>query len=145
MGKVKNSEVIDLRMTSRSKRIRQRMLDSDPTISSERAVLFTEYVKEHWSEPAMTRLAGGFTHVLDNMTIRIEPEELIVGNLGPTPRSCQIFPEYSWKWINDGTDLISIQLAKFSSIFIIITCRSTSRKETECSKLEQELVDSQLN
>ncbi|MHA1948633.1 MAG: glycyl radical protein [Candidatus Thorarchaeota archaeon] len=104
MGKVKNSEVNDLRMTSRSKRIRQRMLDSEPTISSERAVLFTEYVKEHWSEPAMTRLAGGFVHVLDNMTIRIEPEELIVGNLGPTPRSCQIFPEYSWKWIDDELD-----------------------------------------
>jgi formate C-acetyltransferase len=80
------------------------MLDSDPTISSERAVLFTEYVKEHWSKPAMTRNAGGFAHVLDNMTIRIEPEELIVGNMGPTPRSCQIFPEYSWKWIEDELD-----------------------------------------
>ncbi len=88
-------------MTSRSQRIKQRMLESEPTISSERAVLFTQYVKEHWSEPAMTRLAGGFAHVLDNMTIRIEPEELIVGNMGPTPRSCQIFPEYSWKWIED--------------------------------------------
>ena len=91
-------------MTSRSQRIKQRMLESEPTISSERAVLFTQYVKEHWSEPAMTRLAGGFAHVLDNMTIRIEPEELIVGNMGPTPRSCQIFPEYSWKWIEDELD-----------------------------------------
>lgn len=80
------------------------MLESEPTISSERAVLYTEYMKEHWSEPAMTRLAGGFAHVLDNMTIRIEPEELIVGNMGPTPRSCQIFPEYSWKWIEDELD-----------------------------------------
>lgn len=77
------------------------MLESEPTISSERAVLFTEYMKRHWSEPAMTRLAGGFAYVLDKMTIRIEPEELIVGNMGPTPRSCQIFPEYSWKWIED--------------------------------------------
>ncbi|MFW9980627.1 MAG: glycyl radical protein [Candidatus Thorarchaeota archaeon] len=88
-------------MTSRSQRIKQRMLESEPTISSERAVLFTEYMKRHWSEPAMTRLAGGFAYVLDKMTIRIEPEELIVGNMGPTPRSCQIFPEYSWKWIED--------------------------------------------
>ncbi len=91
-------------MTSRSQRIKQRMLESEPTISSERAILYTQYVKEHWSEPAMTRLAGGFAHVLDNMTIRIEPEELIVGNMGPTPRSCQIFPEYSWKWIEDELD-----------------------------------------
>ncbi|MFW9811379.1 MAG: glycyl radical protein [Candidatus Thorarchaeota archaeon] len=91
-------------MTSRSQRIKQRMLDSEPTISAERAVLFTEYVKQHWSEPTMTRLAGGFAHVLDNMTIRILPDELIVGNMGPTPRSCQIFPEYSWKWIEEELD-----------------------------------------
>ncbi|MFW9786346.1 MAG: glycyl radical protein [Candidatus Thorarchaeota archaeon] len=91
-------------MTSRSKRLKQLMLDSEPTISSERAVLFTEYVKEHEQEPVMTRLAGAFAHVLDNMTIRIEPGELIVGNMGPTPRSCQVFPEYSWKWIEEELD-----------------------------------------
>jgi len=91
-------------MTSRSKRIKQMMLDSEPTISSERAVLFTDYMKEHAAEPIMLRLAGAFAHVLDNMTIRIEQEELIVGNMGPTPRSCQVFPEYSWKWIEEELD-----------------------------------------
>ncbi len=91
-------------MTSRSKRLKQMMLDSEPTISSERAVLFTDYMKEHASEPNILRLAGAFAHVLDNMTIRIEPEELIVGNMGPTPRSCQVFPEYSWTWIDDELD-----------------------------------------
>jgi pyruvate formate-lyase/glycerol dehydratase family glycyl radical enzyme len=84
--------------------MKQRMLESEPTISSERAVLFTDYVQNHLSEPTMIRLAGAFAHVLDSMTIRIEPEELIVGNMGPTPRSCQIFPEYSWSWINDELD-----------------------------------------
>ena len=91
-------------MTSRSKRLKQRMLDSEPTISSERAVLFTGYMKEHESEPTLLRLAGAFADVLDNMTIRIEPEELIVGNMGPTPRSCQVFPEYSWQWIEKELD-----------------------------------------
>ena len=93
-------------MTARTKRIKQRMLESDPTISSERAVLFTDYVKEHISEPTMIRLAGAFAHVLDNMSIRIEEEELIVGNMGPTPRSCQIFPEYSWSWIEEELDTL---------------------------------------
>jgi len=87
--------------------MKQRMLESEPTISSERAVLFTDYVRKHWSEPTIIRLAGAFAHVLDRMTIRIEPEELIVGNMGPTPRSCQIFPEYSWAWINDELDRFS--------------------------------------
>ena len=52
------------------------------------------------------RLAGAFAHVLDNMSIRIEPEEMIVGNMGPTPRSCQIFPEYSWSWIEEELDTL---------------------------------------
>ena len=91
-------------MTSRSKRLKQRMLESEPTISSERAVLYTDYVKEHWSDSTILRNAGAFAYVLDNMKIRIEPEELIVGNMGPTPRSCQVFPEYSWKWIEDELD-----------------------------------------
>lgn len=93
-------------MTVRTKRIKQRMLESDPTISSERAVLFTDYIKDHLSEPTMIRLTGAFAHVLDNMSIRIEPEELIVGNMGPTPRSCQIFPEYSWNWIEEELDTL---------------------------------------
>jgi len=82
------------------------MLESEPTISSERAVLFTEYIKEHLTDSPITRLAGAFAHVLENMTIRIEPEELIVGNMGPTPRSCQIFPEYSWSWIEEELDTL---------------------------------------
>jgi formate C-acetyltransferase len=85
------------------------MLDSEPTISSERAVLFTEYMKENEGEPVELRLANAFAHVLDNMTIRIEPEELIVGNMGPTPRSCQVFPEYSWKWIEEELDRFEIR------------------------------------
>ncbi|MFW9960860.1 MAG: glycyl radical protein [Candidatus Thorarchaeota archaeon] len=91
-------------MTARTLRMKQRMLESEPTISSERAVLFTDYVRNHLHEPTIIQLAGAFAYVLDNMTIRIEPEELIVGNMGPTPRSCQIFPEYSWSWISDELD-----------------------------------------
>jgi pyruvate formate-lyase/glycerol dehydratase family glycyl radical enzyme len=94
-------------MTARTLRMKQKMLDSEPTISSERSVLFTAFVRNNMSEPTVIRLAGAFAHVLDNMTIRIEPEELIVGNMGPTPRSCQVFPEYSWSWINDELDRFS--------------------------------------
>ncbi|MFX1415701.1 MAG: glycyl radical protein [Promethearchaeota archaeon] len=91
-------------MNSRTSRLRDRMLKAQPTISSERAMLFTDYLREHEEEQIHIRLAKAFSHVLANLTIRIEPEELIVGSLGPTPRSCQIFPEYSWTWISDELD-----------------------------------------
>ena len=96
-------------MTDRTQRLKERMLSAEPTISSERAVLFTEYLKGHEDEPTKIRLAKAFAHVLDNITIRIEPEEMIVGNMGPTPRSCQIFPEYSWSWINDELERFTIR------------------------------------
>ncbi|MGQ4912249.1 MAG: glycyl radical protein [Candidatus Thorarchaeota archaeon] len=91
-------------MTERTQRMKRAMLDSEPTVSAERARLFTEYIKDHESEPRVLQMAGAFAHVLDNMTIRIEDDELIVGNMGPTPRSCQIFPEYSWTWIEEELD-----------------------------------------
>jgi len=91
-------------MTSRTQRIKERMLAAEPTISSERAEIFTNYLKSNESEPMKIRLANAFANVLEQMTVRIEPEELIVGNMGPTPRSCQIFPEYSWDWINEELD-----------------------------------------
>ncbi len=94
-------------MTERTQRMKQRMLKASPTLSAERAKLFTEYLREHENQSQMLRLANAFAHVLDNMTIRIEPEELIVGNMGPTPRSCQVFPEYSWTWINEELDTLS--------------------------------------
>jgi len=80
------------------------MLDSRPTISSERAYLFTQYLRGHENDPTKERLARAFAYVLDNMTILIQRDELIVGNMGPTPRSCQIFPEYSWTWIENELD-----------------------------------------
>ncbi|MFX1544556.1 MAG: pyruvate formate lyase family protein, partial [Promethearchaeota archaeon] len=79
--------------------MRDHMLDAQPTITSERARLITEYLKTHEYEPSQIRMAKAFSYVLDNMTIHIEPEEVIVASMGPTPRSCQIFPEYSWTWI----------------------------------------------
>ncbi|MHA2362052.1 MAG: pyruvate formate lyase family protein, partial [Candidatus Thorarchaeota archaeon] len=94
-------------MTSRTQSMRERMLDAPPTVSSERAYLFTESLKQNWNEPSKIRLAKAFAHVLQNMTIRIEKDELIVGNMGPTPRSCQIFPEYSWTWIDKELDTIT--------------------------------------
>ncbi|TFG14118.1 glycyl radical protein [Candidatus Thorarchaeota archaeon] len=104
MQKIIYLEVYCNKMTSRTQRIKDRMLAAEPTISSERASIFTNYLISHESRPMKIRLANAFAEVLDQMTIRIEPEELIVGNMGPTPRSCQIFPEYSWEWINEELD-----------------------------------------
>ncbi len=94
-------------MNSRTSRLRERMLNAQPTISSERARLFTEYVRNHEGEPTQIRMAKAFSFVMDSLTLGIEPEEIIVANMGPTPRSCQIFPEYSWTWISEELDRLN--------------------------------------
>jgi len=64
-----------------------------PKLTSERAELITKLYKETEGEPAILRRAKALKTILSEMTIYIQPHELIVGNLGPEPISAPIYPE----------------------------------------------------
>ena len=70
-----------------------------PEIETDRAVLVTESYKETEGEPIYTRRAKAFEHILDNIPITIRDGELIVGSATKSPRSCQVFPEFSYEWL----------------------------------------------
>ena len=55
------------------------LLNEEAYIDSERACLYTEYMKEHWNEPLYIRAGGALKHVLSNLTPKIWDDELIVG------------------------------------------------------------------
>ena len=40
-----------------------------------------------------------FKNILDNIPITIRPDELVVGSATVAPRSCQVFPEFSFEWL----------------------------------------------
>src|SRR5208337_4015736 len=80
-------------MNERVSKLRQQSLDTKPRISSERAEMVTEFY-EHSSEPsAPIRRALAFKHLMENKTIYIGDEELIVGERGPAPKATPTYPE----------------------------------------------------
>jgi formate C-acetyltransferase len=65
----------------------------------ERARLITESYKQTENEPMTLRRAKALAHILDNMTIYIRPDEMIVGNYARDKDSVPFYPEFAWKWI----------------------------------------------
>ena len=75
------------------------LFEKMPEIEADRAVLLTESYKATEGEPIITRRAKAFKHILENIPITIRDNELIVGSATKAPRGCQVFPEYSFEWL----------------------------------------------
>ena len=82
-----------------------------PEIEADRGVLVTESYRETEGEPIITRRAKAFAHILDNIPITIRDEELIVGSATKAPRGCQVFPEYSYEWLEAEFDTVETRIA----------------------------------
>lgn len=80
-------------MTPRVQRLRDQSLATRPSLSSERAELVTEAVKQIGSAPAVLQRASVFRHLLERKAVYIGPDELIVGERGPAPKATPTFPE----------------------------------------------------
>jgi len=82
-------------MNDRIQRLRTQSLQAHPSISSERAELITRFyrtgVAQKASVPVQRALA--FQYVLENKSICINAEELIVGERGPAPKATPTYPE----------------------------------------------------
>jgi formate C-acetyltransferase len=68
-------------------------------ICPERARYYTRAYRESEGEPEIVRVAKGIASILDNMTIYIEDDELIVGNYANSPVAMPVYPEYYCKWL----------------------------------------------
>jgi formate C-acetyltransferase len=89
-------------MNERIQRLRQESVNAKPGISIERALLVTEFYKEHagkHSTPVLRAL--NFKHLCAGKTIFIGPDELIVGERGPGPKAVPTFPELTCHSVED--------------------------------------------
>ena len=91
-------------MNERVTRLRKRLMDQEPYICPERAVIFTETMKETEGEPIVIRKAKSFAKVLETMSLVIGRDELIIGNQASKPKASPIYPEYSINWLRDEFD-----------------------------------------
>ena len=81
--------------SQRFKRIKQELLATPVYLCPERAYLITDYFKRHddRDEPMVIRKAKALRHLLKHKSVRIYPDELIVGNMGSQRISALIQPE----------------------------------------------------
>lgn len=75
-----------------------------PEVCLERAKLVTESYKETEGLPAVMRVAKAFKKILGEMTIYIEPNYIIVGNLCSSPIATPIWPEFGVIWLEKELD-----------------------------------------
>ena len=89
----------------------EHLFEKMPEIEADRAVLITESYRASEGKPMITRRAEAFEHILKNLPITIRPLELIVGSNAIHPRSCQVFPEFSFEWLEDEFDTVATRSA----------------------------------
>ncbi len=83
------------------------VLDTPPSVCAERACLITRSYRETAGQPTILRRAHALATILSQMSIFIQPGELIVGNQASKPRAAPIFPEYSVNWLLHEMDELS--------------------------------------
>ena len=69
-----------------------------PELCVERAVIFTRSYRETEGQPEIIRRAKALEKLLNEMTIRIEEDELLVGNATSKRVAGPMLPEVTWKW-----------------------------------------------
>jgi formate C-acetyltransferase len=89
-------------MKDRVKRLRQRSLDTHPSVSIERAVLLTDFYRENVGKyPHPVLRAKAYHHLCANKTIYIGDDELIVGERGHEPKATPTYPEITCHSVED--------------------------------------------
>ncbi len=91
-------------LTPRMKSFREELLNAKPQVCVERAMITTETYRENQDQPLAIKRALMLKHVLEKMSIFIEPQTMIAGNQASSNRSAPIFPEYAMKWVIDELD-----------------------------------------
>jgi formate C-acetyltransferase len=91
-------------VTPRVQRLRQLHRDSIPTLDADRTRIITEYYKESIYEVPIIRRARACYEILTKMQIRVEPDELIVGNVGKYFRGVNVWAEYGLDWLVNDFD-----------------------------------------
>ena len=101
----------DIQKSPRIQRLIDHLYAKMPEIEADRAVILTESYRSTEGEPIISRRAKAFQKICEELPIIIRPEELIVGSNSQAPRGCQVFPEYSYEWLEGEFDTVAARSA----------------------------------
>ncbi len=97
--------------TQRIDLLKQALFNSRPQIEADRAVIITQSYMETENEPMVIRRAKAFRKICEQLPVTIRDNELIVGSSTVASKSCQIFPEFSFDWIEKEFDTLETRSA----------------------------------
>lgn len=101
----------EIAKSPRIQKLYDHLFEKMPEIEADRAVILTKSYKETEGEPIITRRAKAFKAICEELPITIRPDELIVGSNTKAPRGCQVFPEYSFEWMEAEFDTVETRSA----------------------------------
>ncbi|WP_243421768.1 trans-4-hydroxy-L-proline dehydratase [Marinifilum breve] len=102
-------------MNDRIKQLRKVSVDTEPSLSIERALIETEFYKENYGKYSIPVLrAKTFYEICKHKTIYIGNGELIVGERGPSPKSVPTFPELTCHSVDDLNVLNTRELQRYT-------------------------------
>lgn len=93
-------KIAGLKSTGRIASLKEKMLSEPRFLSLEQALLITECYKENENVPRVLQRAKSLALALNRIEIKIDPEELIVGNRTPGVRGGVVSPEAGISWID---------------------------------------------
>ena len=93
--------------TPRIEALKRRMLDEPRYLSIEQAMLITDVYQAHEDASAARKRALSLAESMRRLDIRIDPDELIVGNRTTGVRSGVVFPEAGISWIDRELDTMA--------------------------------------
>ncbi|UCH85982.1 MAG: SCP2 sterol-binding domain-containing protein, partial [Dehalococcoidia bacterium] len=85
--------VAEAAVGDRVDRLRERFLRGQREVCVERARYLTESYRQTEGQPAVLRQARALEHILGQISVRIEADELLVGNVTGKPLGAGIYPE----------------------------------------------------
>jgi pyruvate formate-lyase/glycerol dehydratase family glycyl radical enzyme len=99
-------EIQNPKPTQRIISLRDKTISSPRYLSIDQAKIITRVYQENESLPVILKRAKALAASLSEMTIAIDPEELIVGNRTPDMRAGVVFPEAGINWLVKEIDTL---------------------------------------
>lgn len=95
--------------TERILSLRKKTLAAGRFLSLDQAKIITSVCKDNEELPVILKRAIALSESLKNISIEIDPEELIVGNRTPGIRSGVVFPEAGISWLTKELDNLPLR------------------------------------
>ncbi|MBW1684168.1 MAG: hypothetical protein JRS35_03820 [Deltaproteobacteria bacterium] len=94
----------DVYPSERVSRLRERIIYAPREACVERARYLTRSMSAGWNEHPLTRMSQAFAEILDNISVIIREDELVVGCRTSRLKGAPFFPENKSRWIEGDVD-----------------------------------------